>query len=163
MWTAGATLVASLCIGGCLAGAAFGLADEPLDGLPPYGEIDPEEAAAVIVALEDDPRFVLLDIRTPAEVEAGHLPGAVNIDFRGPNFEPEIDRLDRESIYLLYCRTANRTGQAFERMTEMGFAKVYDMQGGITLWEQLGYPVCEGALGDEHSCVGAYPTEAIGT
>jgi len=158
----GATLLASLWVSGCLGGAVFDLADEPLEGLPPYGEVDPEEAAAVILALQGHAGFVLIDIRTPAEVETGHVPGAVNIDFRNAGFESEIDILDRDLIYLIYCRTANRTGQAFARMTEMGFSRVYDMRGGITLWDQLGYPVCEGPIGEEHTCIGQYPTEPSG-
>ena len=153
----GSVILASVFVSGCIAGGALGLAEEPLEELPPYGEISPEEAVAVIVALQDDPEFVLLDIRTPAEVEAGHLPGAVNLDFRNPTFENELERLDREPVYLIYCRTANRSGQAFELMGEMGFARVYDMQGGITQWQRLGYPICEGPVGGEHVCVGEYP------
>ena len=156
----GTMLVAAFIVGGCLSGPAFGVVEEPPEGLPPFGEIEPDEAATVIAALLDDPSFVLLDIRTPAEVESGHLPGAVNVDFRSSNFETEIDRLDRNATYLIYCRTANRTGQAFIRMTEMGFARVYDMQGGITQWAQLGYPVCVGTLGEEHTCAGEYPAPA---
>jgi rhodanese-related sulfurtransferase len=159
----GLAVATVLLVSGCLSGPAFGLVEEPPGDLPTFGEIEPEEAAAIIVALRDDPEFVLLDIRTPAEVASGHLPGAVSIDFRSADFETEIDALDRESIYLIYCRTANRTGQAFVRMTEMGFTKIYDMQGGITLWAQLGYPVCQGAPGEEHTCVGEYPTPAQGS
>jgi len=147
----------ALIVSGCLGGAALGLVVEPLEGLPPYGEIGPEEAVPVILALQEDPGFVLLDIRTPKEVEAGHLPGAIALDFRNADFEDKLDRLDRQAIYLIYCRTANRTGQAYDLMTRMGFAKVYDMQRGITLWKELGYPICEGAIGEEHACVGEYP------
>ena len=158
----GSVILTSVFVSGCIAGGALGLAEEPLEGLPPYGEIAPEEAAAVIAALQDDPEFVLLDIRTPAEVEAGHLPGAVNLDFRSPTFENDLGRLDREPIYLIYCRTANRSGQAFEVMRKMGFAKVYDMQGGITQWGRRGYPICEGPIGGDHVCVGKFPAAARG-
>ena len=151
-----ATLLA-IVTSGCLNSAAPGLNREPLANLPPYGPISVEEAASVIVKLLDDPGFVLLDIRTPAEIEDGHLPGAVDLNFRDPGFADKLSRLDRNRTYLIYCRTANRTGQAFELMTSMGFTKVYDMQGGIREWIELGYPVCEGPLGEEHQCVGEYP------
>lgn len=152
----GSPFLASVIVGGCIAGDALELAEEPLEGLPPYGRIAPEEAITVIAALQGDPEFVLLDIRTPAEVEAGHLPGAVGLDFRSPTSENELGQGDRKLIYLIYCRTANRSGQALGVMREMGFAKVYNMQGGITLWKQLGYPICKGAIGEEHVCVGEY-------
>lgn len=154
----GSAVFSALLVSGCMSGAALGLVDEPREGFPPYGEISPEEATAVILALQDDPGFVLLDIRTPEEVTAGHLPGTVDLDFRSASFGDELEVLDRDVIYLIYCRTANRSGQAFDLMMQMGFTKVYDMQGGISLWGEFGYPICEGALGEEHACAGEYPT-----
>ena len=47
-------------------------------------------------------------------------------------------------------------------MTQMEFTKVYDLQGGIRLWRELGYPICEGPLGEEHLCVGEYPVPPTG-
>jgi len=154
----GTFLLTILLVGGCFDGAALGLVEPPPEGMPAYGEIGAEDASFVIAALRDRPDFVLLDIRTPAEVEAGHIPGAVHIDYRAGSFDAELDRLDRDVVYLIYCRTANRTGQAFARMQEMGFGRVYDLQGGITHWAALGYPVCSGPLDAEHACVGAFPT-----
>ena len=157
LYLGGSVIFSALLVGGCMGGAPLGLVKEPPEGLPSYGEISPEEAAAVILALQDDPSFVLLDIRTPEEVEAGHLPGAIDLDFRSGSFRDEIDTLDREAIYLIYCRTANRSGQAFDMMAQMGFTKVYDMQGGVAVWSELGYPLCGGPPGEEHVCVGEYP------
>ena len=157
LYFGGSAIFTALLVGGCVSGAALGLVGEQPEGFPSYGQISPKQAASVILALRDDPSFVLLDIRTPAEVEAGHLPEAEHIDFRGGSFRDEIDTRDREAIYLIYCRIANRSGQAFDMMAQMGFAKVYDMQGGISLWGEFGYPICEGPLGEAHICVGEYP------
>ena len=144
------TALSALIASGCLSEPALGFGSEETAGFPPYGPISVEEAASMIVALRGDPGFVLLDIRTPEEVEAGHLPGALELDFRNPSFANELEKLDRNRIYLIYCRTANRTGQAFDLMTTMGFTMVYDMKGGISEWSALGYPVCEGPLGNEN-------------
>ena len=159
LYIGGSAILSALFVSGCLSGAALGHVDEPLDGFPSYGEISPEEAIAVILALQDDPGFVLLDIRTPVEVKAGHLPGAVNLDFRSASFGDELKVLDRDVIYLIYCRTANRSGQAFDLMMQMGVTKVYDMRGGISLRGELGYPICKGPLGEEHACAGEYPIQ----
>jgi len=156
-----AVFTASL-VSGCMSGGAVGLIDDPLDGFPPYGEIGPEDAVAVILSLQDDPLLVLLDIRTQGEVEAGHIPGAVNLDFRSATFESELPALDRELIYLIYCRTANRSGQVFDLMAQTGLTRLYDLQGGIRLWGELGYPICVGPLGEEHRCVGEYPSPPAG-
>lgn len=158
----GSAMLVTVLVSGCIGGPTHGLGDEPREGLSPYGEICPEETMAVILALRNDPGFVLLDIRTPVEVEAGHLPGAESIDFRSPDFKSRMDRLDRDPIYLIYCRTANRSGQAFDLMSKMGFTKVYDMQGGIRLWAELNYPICVGAGGPEHVCTVEYPGTPVG-
>ncbi len=153
----GSIAIGAVLITACAGSSVVGFSDPPVGGIPPYGEIDPQQAVDVIQRLSGDPRFVLLDIRTPAEVATGHLPGVANLDFRNEAFRDELDVLDREATYLIYCRTANRTGQAFALMKEMGFGRVYDMQGGIRLWTELGYPICVGPVGEEHRCVGAYP------
>jgi rhodanese-related sulfurtransferase len=127
------------------------------NGLPAYGVITTQQAGDVLLALQDDPGFVLLDIRTQAEVEAGHISGAVSLDFYSPTFRDDLAALDRGLIYLIYCRTGNRTGQAYVIMEELGFERVYDMGGGISQWIGAGYPVCVGLLDAEHSCTGELP------
>jgi len=144
-------------VSGCLPPRPVGEPGEVDSGIPPYGVITSQQAAGVLLALQDDPEFVLLDIRTPSEVEAGHIPGAVNLDFYSPSFRDDLDALDRDKIYLIYCRTANRTGQAYNIMEELGFERVYDMGGGISQWIAAGYTVCVGPLDAEHSCFGELP------
>jgi rhodanese-related sulfurtransferase len=84
--------------------------------------------------------FVILDVRTPSEFAAGHLAGAIMIDFNAGNFRAEVDKLDKNKRYLVYCRTDNRSGQAVALMKDLGFKEVYDMTGGITAWTAAGYP-----------------------
>lgn len=71
------------------------------------------------VALE--PGTVVIDVRTPAEFASGHLDGAVNIDVQSPDFDAVVSQLDPEGTYLVYCRSGNRSGQAIDRMTGLGF------------------------------------------
>lgn len=142
---------------GCLATQTGGDVSDAGNDLPAYGVVSTQQAANVIIALQDDPGFVLLDIRTSAEVEAGHLSGAATLDFYSDSFRDDLAALDRDLIYLIYCRTANRTGQAAQIMDELGFDKVYDMGGGISQWLAADYPVCLGALNAEHTCSGEFP------
>jgi rhodanese-related sulfurtransferase len=76
-------------------------------------------APAEPVALADD--VVIIDVRTPAEFASGHLQGAVNIDVQSPDFEAQIAQLDPEGSYYVYCRSGNRSGQAIDRMSSLGF------------------------------------------
>jgi len=126
--------------------------------LPPYGLVTPQQAHHVIVALGEDPTLVLLDIRTDPEVSAGHIGGAVTLDFYSPTFASDLALLDHQTTVLIYCRTGNRTGQTMGLMTSLGFESVYDLDGGITQWIDQGFPVCIAPLGDEHLCVD--PSEA---
>lgn len=74
---------------------------------------------------------VLVDVRTPSEFLAGHLAGAVNIDFENSSFATEIQKLDKTKPYFIYCRSGNRSGQATAIMEKEGIEKITELQGGI--------------------------------
>jgi rhodanese-related sulfurtransferase len=74
---------------------------------------------------------VLLDVRTPSEFAAGHLEGALNVDFDDPTFSGEVQKLDRTKPYFVYCRSGNRSGQAITLMKGSGFQHLFELQGGI--------------------------------
>lgn len=84
---------------------------------------------------------VLLDIRTPQEFAAGHIPGAVLMDYLHPAFGFELATLDRSATYFIYCRTGNRTQQAMSLFKELGFSSVVGLRGGIEHWAGNGYRV----------------------
>lgn len=63
---------------------------------------------------------VVIDVRTPAEFASGHLEGAINIDVQGSDFDVRIAELDPDGHYVVYCRSGNRSGQAIQRMAELG-------------------------------------------
>jgi len=150
-------LLAAAALSGCWGAQSVGELSYASSELPAYGVIANQRAADVILALQDNPDFVLLDMRTPAEVEAGHISGAVMLDYYSASFRDDLATLDRELIYLIYCRTGNRTGQAYEIMERLGFERVYDMGGGISQWIAAGHPVCLGPLDAEHTCTGELP------
>lgn len=100
--------------------------------------VSPQVAAEKLAA---EPGTVVLDIRTPEEVAAGHLPGAVNIDFYEADFEDRIAGLDRDASYVVYCRSGNRTSQARSVFEDLGFGDVIDVDGGIVAWYDAGLPV----------------------
>ena len=83
---------------------------------------------------------VLIDVREPGEFAQGHLPGAVNMDYFGGPFETQIQSLPKTAPVLLYCRTGNRSGSAYDVMTKAGIGNILHMNEGITKWQQLGLP-----------------------
>lgn len=68
-----------------------------------------------------DDSTVIIDVRTPDEFASGHLDGAVNIDVQSAEFDARVGQLDPESSYVVYCRSGNRSTQAIDRMTALGF------------------------------------------
>ncbi|MHB8297412.1 MAG: rhodanese-like domain-containing protein [Dermatophilaceae bacterium] len=100
----------------------------------------PRGAYELLSTHAQDPSFVALDVRTPAEYSTGHLPGAVNTDFDAPNFRKQLEALDKDKSYFVYGQSGNRSSKATELMHSLGFKHVYDIQGGITAWQGAGLP-----------------------
>jgi phage shock protein E len=93
------------------------------------GVTDIDAAALVEVAGEED--VVVLDVRTPQEYAAGHVPGAVNIDIASPTFGEQIAALPDDQTYVVYCRSGNRSAQAAEQMIDAGLTDVYNVDAGL--------------------------------
>lgn len=86
--------------------------------------------------LENDDKAVIIDVRTDYELAAGIIPNAVHIDFyRGHDFIAEIERLDKDKNYYVYCRSGNRSGQACKIMNQLGFKNAYNLIGGMMQWQ----------------------------
>lgn len=103
-----------------------------------------DEAAAVVKniqqaefeKLESKENVIVIDVRTPGEVSEGKIKGAdLFIDFRGGNFEAEVDKLDKEKEYIVYCRSGGRSASAADVMIDKGFKHVYNLEGGIMGWK----------------------------
>ena len=78
---------------------------------------------------------VMLDVRTSEEFETSRIPKSINIDFYNPEiFMQEIGKLDKERSYYIYCRTGVRSANSCHLMKELGFAKTYNLIGGIVDW-----------------------------
>lgn len=86
--------------------------------------------------LQQDGNAMVLDVRTPEELEEGFIPNATNIDFYlGQGFLSEIGKLDKAKNYYVYCRSGNRSGQACAIMNSLGFKNTYNLAGGFMNWE----------------------------
>lgn len=84
--------------------------------------------------LMGDEGAVLIDVRTPMEFAAGHIPGSKNIDLMDPHFGQKVDAYQRDSKVLLYCRSGNRSYHAGGMMKKLGFEHVYNLAPGIIGW-----------------------------
>jgi phage shock protein E len=74
----------------------------------------------------------VVDVRTPQEFAAGHVPGAINIPYDElPRRAAEIGPPSTKVV--LYCRTGRRSGIAADALHKAGYANLYDF-GSVTSW-----------------------------
>ena len=127
-------LSASLVIGVALTGGCV------LDGTAVIEDITPQEAFTLIQNNQNNPDFVIIDVRTPEEFAGEHIENATNIDFYSEAFRDMLNNLDKNKTYLIYCRSGGRSGSALDIMAELNFREVYNVLGGINQWKAEGFP-----------------------
>ena len=86
--------------------------------------------------LHSEKNVIILDVRTPEEFDISRIPNSRNLDFYNPQkFMQEIEKLDKDTSYYVYCRTGLRSANSCQLMSELGFKKVYNLLGGIVEWK----------------------------
>lgn len=98
------------------------------------------EAANFRELINTVPDAVILDVRTPGEFANGYIEGAINIDFRSAEFKTQLNQLDKNATYLVYCGSGGRSRSSADVMKELSFKKVYDLSGGFSQWKSNGFP-----------------------
>ena len=94
-----------------------------------YLTLTAEEAKA---RLDEDDSVILLDVRTQAEFDEGHIPGAVCLP--NEDITPDLPLpFDKDAEVLVYCRSGRRSAEAAEKLADMGYENVADF-GGIIDW-----------------------------
>lgn len=97
---------------------------------PAYRQVSPAEAKEMMQSQSD---YIILDVRTQAEYDQGHIPGAICI----PNEtigSGEIPALpDKAQLILVYCRSGNRSRQAAQKLADSGYTNIVEF-GGILSW-----------------------------
>lgn len=102
--------------------------------------IEVEVAEASELMAQGD--LLLLDVRTPGEVNQGYIEGARNIDIMSwDEFTAEVDQLEKAEPVMVYCKVGGRSHKAAVYLAENGFTQVYDMKGGIIAWTKAGEPI----------------------
>ncbi|GAO43902.1 thioredoxin domain-containing protein [Flavihumibacter petaseus] len=83
----------------------------------------------------------LLDVRTAAEYQGGHLRNAMQADWNMPQeYARRISFLDKSRPVLVYCLSGGRSHEAALQLKQKGFT-VFELKGGISAWKKSGLPV----------------------
>ena len=84
---------------------------------------------------------VILDVRTKAEFDEGHIANAININVESNEFLSEISKLDKSKTYAVYCRSGRRSADALAKMTNEQFISLSHLDGGVIDWTNAGLPL----------------------
>ena len=124
---------------GCLVLTSLPLAaDEAKPASAPGNvkNVSPDEAEKL---LKENPKTLVLDVRTPDEFAKGHIPGAKNFDFFGDDFAKKVATLDPQTPVIVHCASGHRSSQALESFKDK--KTVYHLNEGFHAWEKAGKPV----------------------
>lgn len=117
------TILCSVNISGCEA-----IPEEKVENT--YTQINAEQAKRI---MDENTDYIILDVRTQAEYDTGHIAGALLLPNENIGTE-DIEMLpDKAQLILIYCRSGNRSKQASEKLVKLGYTSIYEF-GGVNDW-----------------------------
>lgn len=97
------------------------------------------DSASLQLRMEAGNDVYLVDIRTPAEVAQGIIPGAVHLPMH--LLPLRMNELPKDKDVVLYCRSGARSYHATAYLAQQGFEKVLNLRGGIVAWARHGFEI----------------------
>ena len=106
----------------------------------PWGKTELEDA----FALWEAGAAVFLDVRTPEDYEAGHIPGAIQVTLE--TLPENLDKLpqDMETLIIAYCKGGWRAAIGMVMLRLLGYVNVKGFNGSWLAWTEAGHPTTEG-------------------
>lgn len=104
-----------------------------------FTDVDARGAKTLITDNQNNPQFVILDTRTPAEYEKNHLENSVFYNYSAGDYWDQIRKLDKTKVYLVYCHSGGRSGNTIKFMKDNGFTEAHNLSGGIVAWKRAGF------------------------
>ena len=101
-------------------------------------KIEKLDAKSFSEKIKNNSDVQLLDVRTPDEYASQHIGNATNINYNGANFEQKVAVFEKSKPVYVYCLSGGRSKQAANKLAEMGYTKVYELEGGIMKWNAAG-------------------------
>lgn len=88
--------------------------------------------------VQEDNAPIIMDVRTPAEFRAFHIPGAVNVPFPAPLIELAKKAPDPTDPIVVVCMTGHRSPPVAKTLTDGGYTNVTNLTWGMLAWKLLG-------------------------
>ena len=96
------------------------------------------DVSAYSAKIKATPNAQILDVRTPEEYTTGHIENSDNVDFLSNSFVLRTDKYDKTKPVFVYCKSGGRSAKAADKLAELGFTSVYNLDGGMLKWEAAG-------------------------
>jgi thioredoxin len=96
------------------------------------------DVASYSAKINETPSAQILDVRTPEEYSSGHIENSDNVNWLGDSFVALTDKYDKTKPVFVYCKIGGRSIKAANKLAELGFTTVYNLDGGILKWEAAG-------------------------
>lgn len=103
-----------------------------------FAEVTDISQDALMQRIKSDHAQLILDVRSPEEYKAGHIPGAINIphDQVGSRLVEISSHKNKEVV--LYCRSGRRVAIAADILQSAGFSKLLHLNGDMYDWQSNG-------------------------
>lgn len=96
--------------------------------------------------IDQQEKFILLDVRKPVEYAEGHVNGAANVPLVDLESNKKYFPTDIDIVTMCDGSNCQRSEAAAEQLTDWGFKRVKNFKGGIKEWKQEAYPVIIGLV-----------------
>ncbi len=88
--------------------------------------------------INETPNAQILDVRTPEEYATGHIENSDNVNWLSDSFVLRTDKYDKTKPVFVYCKSGGRSIKASNKLAELGFTNIYNLDGGMLKWEAAG-------------------------
>lgn len=86
--------------------------------------------------IDRTPNGVIMDVRTETErLQTGFMINSKHLDFYRQDFNDQLDQLDNEKTYFVYCRSGQRSGKTVDQLRAKGY-QAYNLEGGFMAWKE---------------------------
>lgn len=91
--------------------------------------------------LDAGEKYIIIDVRSAEEYAAGHIPGAINVDFGKLFFSITTLVPNADTEVIIYCRSGGRSVIATKLLVDLGYKNATNLKGGFMDWAKAGYLV----------------------
>ncbi len=81
----------------------------------------------------------IIDVRTPKEFASEHIDDAKNVNWNAADFVTKANEYNKLEPVFVYCLSGGRSKQAAQKLEELGFKTIYELDGGIMKWNAAGF------------------------